>query len=210
MEGPSRRRRRGGAEKLRQYLNFNLYCQALEPRVSRSLAREEGHHRAQVEALDLMVMQAFKEQCPTWKNTPLSSKKAGDFSMRQVVKLRSGSFQEGSLASLKEFSTLAEHPTWIAIAPKVAILNSPEVYLPMILQSFNKEEYMNQLIEEGNQGVAEVGNANGEDELGAGAKEGGVGDGNQDNLSKCNVFYCLKGMILKESFENTVCKCFCF
>ena len=38
---------------------------------------------------------------------------------------------------------------WAKSSPNVELLDSLETYLPLILLSFNEEEYMNQPVEEG-------------------------------------------------------------
>ncbi|GFS42078.1 hypothetical protein Acr_00g0077960 [Actinidia rufa] len=102
--------------------------------------------------------------------------RAGDFYERQVAKLHPNIFQEGWLAYLKELGTPAEHPGWIVAALEPELMHLPKGYSPLILPGFKEEEYMNQLIEEGNEGLAEVDVANKGNELRAREGEEGIGE----------------------------------
>ena len=60
-----------------------------------------------------------------------------------MAELHPGSFHKHWLAYLKELGTPLDHLAWTAAIPEVVLLDLPEPYLPMILSSFNEEEYVN-------------------------------------------------------------------
>ncbi|GFS35839.1 hypothetical protein Acr_00g0042470 [Actinidia rufa] len=76
----------------------------------------------------------------------------------------------GWLACMKELRTPSDHPAWNAVALLVELPEPPTVHSPIILSSFNEEEYLNQSAEEHGANV-DVAQGN---ELGGGEGEGDV------------------------------------
>ncbi|GFY84010.1 hypothetical protein Acr_03g0007840 [Actinidia rufa] len=69
---------------------------------------------------------------------------AGDNYDRQVVALRPRILMEGWLACLTDLGIPEDNPTWSKAVLAVELLESSEPCFPMILPSFNEEDYMNQ------------------------------------------------------------------
>ncbi|GFZ14427.1 hypothetical protein Acr_24g0006170 [Actinidia rufa] len=67
---------------------------------------------------------------------------------KQVTKLCPGIFMDGWLACITKLGIPKDNPTWAKITPEAELLKSLKHHSPMILPSFNEEEYMNQPTEE--------------------------------------------------------------
>ncbi|GFY91194.1 hypothetical protein Acr_07g0013900 [Actinidia rufa] len=134
------------------------------------------------------------ETCLALGNEVMLPQDVADVTVEGLEELRDlmimQGIQEGWLACLKELSTPSDHPTWIATAPPVELLDPPVVYSLLILSGFNEEEYMNQPVDEkGGVTIGEVSMTRG-NKLGGGEGEevedakGGVGEGNPNTPPK--------------------------
>ncbi|GFZ15763.1 hypothetical protein Acr_25g0001720 [Actinidia rufa] len=75
-----------------------------------------------------------------------------------------------------ELGTPADHSAWTTPAPEAILSDSLEPYLPMILPSFNEEEYTNHPAKGRAEGGDEVGDIEAEGELGDKVRVSGARD----------------------------------
>ncbi|GFZ07042.1 hypothetical protein Acr_18g0012120 [Actinidia rufa] len=104
--------------------------------------------------LPMLLLLSFK----WWRVALYTSKSlirascARDNYAKQVTEVRSEAFLEGFLAFLSELDIFENNPMWSKAAPTPEFTESSTPYSPMVLPSFDKEEYANRTEED--EGVA--------------------------------------------------------